>query len=76
MDTMKADVTNQRVADDLDITHSAVSRVRSGDRLPSFALMLRIEERIGWDLRDQTDARLLGSYDVAFEKALASNYGE
>lgn len=72
MDT-RAPATNQKVADDLGITHSAVSRIRSGDRFPSVALMRNIETAYGWRLADQ--ARLLGTqrYAIEFETWIAKN---
>lgn len=67
-------VTNQAVADRIGITHSAVSRIRSGDRLPSFDVMRVIAEVYGWDLQSQSDARILGSYASEFEAVLAREH--
>ena len=76
MDTMdtRSLVTNQKVADDLGITHSAVSRIRSGDRFPSLALIIKIEALLQWSMKDQ--ARRLGSasYAEEFESRLAHHY--
>lgn len=74
--SVRALVTNQQVGTDIGATHSMVSRIRSGDRLPSFELMRQIETQIGWSMTDQTDARLLGSYAQEFESALAKNYAD
>lgn len=74
MDAMKASVTNQRVADDLGITHSAVSRIRSGDRRPSLTVMLTIHERFDWSLDRQALAWSLGEYAAGFEAVLAEHY--
>ena len=78
MDTMdtRSLVTNQKVADDLGITHSAVSRIRSGDRFPSLTLIMKIEGLLHWSMADQ--ARRLGSpaYAVEFENRLAHHYDQ
>jgi transcriptional regulator with XRE-family HTH domain len=74
MDAMKAAVTNQRVADDLGITHSAVSRIRSGDRAPGLEVMMTMHESWGWDLAEQALARKLGTYAEEFERVLAARY--
>lgn len=73
--TTKAAVTNQRVAEDLGITHSMVSRIRSGDRIPSLAVMLTIHEW-GWGLEKQALARKLGTYASDFEALLVTRYVE
>lgn len=70
----RALVTNQRVADDLGITHSAVSRIRSGDREPSIALGARIAVLFNWSLDDQAKAMRVGNYSVLFEQRLAHKY--
>ena len=73
--TTRALVTNQRVAEDLGITHSAVSRIRSGDRLPSLALVRRIAARYGWRVEDQIEDLDPERYAAAFEAVLAKRYG-
>lgn len=73
--TTKATVTNQRVADDLGITHSMVSRIRSGDRIPSLDVMLKIHEW-GWGLEKQALAKTLGTYAADFEALLVTHYAE
>lgn len=74
--TTRSLVTNQKVADDLGcLTHSAVSRIRSGDRLPSLSVIKQIESKYNWDLRSQVG--MLGpSYAPKFEEMLARHYGE
>lgn len=72
--TTKAPVTNQRVADDLGITHSAVSRIRSGDRLPSLQLVRRIAGQLGWPVDEQVSSLDPKTYAAAFEKVLAKRY--
>ena len=76
MDPMetRATVTNQRVADDLGITHSMVSRIRSGDRLPSLQLVRKIEAAYGWSVADQITDLDPKRYAVAFEAILAKRY--
>jgi transcriptional regulator with XRE-family HTH domain len=46
-------MTNQEVADMLGITHSAVSRLRAGNRLPNLDTMARIETALDWPATDQ-----------------------
>jgi len=68
----RAKVTNQRVAEDLGITHSAVSRIRSGERRPSIDLMKRVAGRFGWEVGDQVHSQ---QYATDFEAVLTSYYG-
>ena len=72
--TTRALVTNQRVAEDLGITHSAVSRIRSNDREPSLNLMMRITALTGWGLNSQAMAIAAGNYGSMFESILADHY--
>lgn len=76
MDAMatKAPVTNQRVADDLGVTHAHISRIRSGDRLPSLQLVRRIEVKLGWLVSDQIADLDPGRYAAAFEVVLTKRY--
>lgn len=67
-------VTNQKVAEDLKITHSAVSRIRSGDRRPSLEVMLRIMDLYGWSLEVQALSWSLGLYPKDFESTLMKHY--
>lgn len=71
----RALVTNEQIAKDLNITHSMVSRVRSGDRTPSLETMLTIHEVFKWGLEQQALARAMGRYATEFETALARHYG-
>lgn len=70
-----AAVTNPRVGEAIGMTHSGVSRIRSGDRLPSFDAMTRIEAGLGWSHSDQAAARNAGKYAEEFEKALIRKFG-
>lgn len=73
--TTKASATNQRIADDLGITHSMVSRIRSGDRLPSLQLVRRINVVYGWSIEEQISSLDPKTYAVEFEKLLGRRYG-
>lgn len=55
-------MTNQALGQLVGLSHSSVSRLRSGERGTSVAVMLKIEEVFGWDLRDQIARRDDGSY--------------
>lgn len=72
--TTKAPVTNQRVADDLGLTHSAVSRIRSGDRLPSLKLVQKIALVYGWSVEEQIADHDAERYAIAFEAILSKRY--
>lgn len=75
MDTMeKALVTNRRVGEDLGVSHATISRIRSGDRVPSLALMGKIERLTRWKLDRQVRARIEGKYAAQFEVALSRHY--
>lgn len=67
--------TNVEVAERLGLTHSGVSRLRSGDRRASFDVMARIEKRLGWELSYQVNARRDGKWAEAFEAVLVKEYG-
>lgn len=74
--TARALVTNEQVAQNLGISHSMVSRIRSGDRLPSYTLMHRIEAALQWTIADQVTAtRPPITYAQEFELALVRRYG-
>lgn len=76
MDAMstRAQVTNQRVADDLGVTHSMISRIRSGDRLPSLQLVRRISGALGWPVEDQVASLDPVKYAEEFERLLVKRY--
>jgi transcriptional regulator with XRE-family HTH domain len=65
-------LTNRRVAQLLDLTHSGVSRIRSGDRLPSIDLMSTIAKVLDWPVNEQFAARDKGrdAYKTGFEEAV------
>lgn len=66
--------TNQDVAAKIGLTHSGVSRIRTGDRLPSVATMGRIQEQYGWSVQAQVEARGIGIYAAQFERALIGEF--
>ena len=68
--TRRVAPTNQEVADAITMTHSGVSRIRSGGRLPSIDTMRRIQDVYGWSVQDQIEARARGEYVEEFELAL------
>lgn len=45
--------TNPDVGKRIGLSYSAVSRIRSGDRYPSLAVMRKIREAYGWPVADQ-----------------------
>lgn len=74
MDVMRASVTNERVARDLGVTHSAVSRIRSGDRTPGMTVLYNIGILLRWSLDDQAEACRTGRYAQELEERLAKHY--
>lgn len=48
--------SNWAIGEIIGVTHAAVSRIRSGNRRPSWDLMLRIEQRFGWSFMQQCEA--------------------
>lgn len=69
MDTVSAP-TNSEVGARIGLTHSAVSRIRSGERLPSMSIMRAIEDEYGWDRLSQWAARDEGKYAECFEAVI------
>lgn len=76
MSKFKAPVTNQRVADELGVSHSAISRIRSGDRLPSLQLVRVIEAKFGWPVAKQIETLDPRYYAAEFEAILSKRYNE
>lgn len=76
MSEYRAPVTNERVAQDLGVTHSAVSRIRSGQRHPSVALMRKITDVYRWKGDRQMRLFATHAYSQEFEKVLGSHYGD
>jgi hypothetical protein len=69
-DTAPPGVTNRAVAITLQLSESGVSRLRSGDRLPSLGLMQKIEAAYGWTVQDQSNARAAGRWTDTFNSRL------
>ncbi len=63
-------LTNGQVAEALGLSESGVSRLRSGDRLPSLEVMQKIETVYGWSVQGQSNARQAGDWTGAFVKVL------
>lgn len=61
-------VTNQEIGELVGLSHSSVSRLRSGERGTSTTVMLQIEKVYGWDLHDQIKRRDDGSYAAELER--------
>lgn len=64
-------LTNGEVAEALGLSESGVSRLRSGDRLPSLSVMQQIEKVYGWSVQGQSNARSAGGWTRAFVSVLA-----
>lgn len=66
-------ISNIKLGELLDLSHASVSRIRSGDRLPSLKVMSVIAGLTGWSLDDQMAARNAGTYADVFEETF-ENY--
>jgi len=75
MTMTNAAATNREIGEILGLTHAGVSRLRSGDRLPSIDTMFNIEAEYGWKIDAQMRARKKGSYSAEFEQALVQHHG-
>ncbi|QBZ73252.1 helix-turn-helix DNA binding domain protein [Microbacterium phage Theresita] len=72
---MTTTLLNKAVAQRLGLSESGVSRLRSGSRFPSLAVMQDIEAAFGWTVQDQSDAIRGNTWTSGFEEAL-SGYAE
>ena len=72
--TKNEQLTNEQIASMVGLTHSAISRLRSGDRQPSMATMFAVEAAFGWPATDQLQTRVLGTLAWAkkFETTIES----
>lgn len=61
-------VTNQELGELIGLSHSSVSRLRSGERGTSTTVMLQIEKVLKWDLHDQIQRRDDGTYAQELER--------
>lgn len=70
--TKNEQLTNEQIANLIGLTHSAISRLRSGDRKPGVSTMFAIEAAFGWPAADQLQIRMLGKHAWAekFEAVL------
>jgi len=72
---MIAAVTNVDVGAAIGLAHSTVSRIRSGERVPSIDIMMEIDKQYGWSIAEQAKARADGDYAPKFEEILVKKYG-
>lgn len=65
-------LTNEQVADLIGLTHSAVSRLRSGSRQPSMKTMFTVEAAFDWPAADQIQVIALSktAWSEKFESVL------
>lgn len=47
------DLTNQALGDALGVSHAQASRYRSGDRVPTDLVMLKVARLMDWPIEDQ-----------------------
>lgn len=73
---MRANITNKEIGKTLDLDHTTVSRYRSGDRIPSLEIMLKIATEYNWDLTLQALSKKADLWHEGFEAALATLHGE
>jgi transcriptional regulator with XRE-family HTH domain len=59
-------LTNRQLAAKIGLTHSTVSRIRNGERLPSITAMEAIARECGWKVTDQLKSRTEGTYAADF----------
>ena len=45
-------ISQSRLAEELDLDHSYISRLESGARMPSLGLLLALKRRYGWSVDD------------------------
>lgn len=68
-------ISNAKLGVLLDLTHASVSRIRSGDRLPSTDVMATISRLTGWTMDEQYECRTNGTYAEKFDAAfMGANY--
>lgn len=63
-------MNGRQLADTLGASQAHVSRLRSGDRLPSMAMMWAIESALGWPATEQLAAVRDKLYHVELSKRL------
>lgn len=67
----KEHMTNREVADLVGLTHSTISKYRSGTRTPSLDVMVKISGALDWPLEDQITAVLEDVYAPYLEGQIA-----
>lgn len=72
---MRAAITNVQIGKDIGLDHTTVSRIRSGERLPSIDVMVDVELRYGWRVEQQIKSRLDGTYAEDLETKLVKMFG-
>ena len=68
-------MTNGEIGKLIGLSYSAVSRLRRGERLPSIAVMVAIQEAFGWSITDQVWVRSYAGavgYSQVFNDELAA----
>jgi ribosome-binding protein aMBF1 (putative translation factor) len=71
----RAAISNSQIGSDIGLDYTTVSRIRSGQRLPSIDVMVEIERVFKWPVAEQVDARTKDCYAEAFEKRLVDQFG-
>lgn len=71
-------MTNELIGDKIGLTHSAVSRIRRGERLPSIEVMTKIDTVFKWSVVDQIAERAMGArrYAGRFNEVVAEYFEE
>lgn len=60
--------TNESIAVRIGLSHSGVSRIRSGDRIPLVSTQVAIEDAYGWTVEEQARAIANGEYAARFDE--------
>lgn len=71
----RAVISNSQIGSDVGLDYTTVSRIRSGQRLPSIDVMVEIERCYDWPVADQVKARGNENYDEQFEHILVLRFG-
>jgi transcriptional regulator with XRE-family HTH domain len=70
-------MTNEVIGVKIGLSHSAVSRLRRGQRLPSVPTMVAIERVFGWSVADQVKARTgkgAAAYSTRFNEEVTAHF--
>lgn len=63
-------MNGRELSDKLEISEATVSRLLSGNRNPSFRLMLKIEDQLNWGIAEQSAAIRACNYGDALYQAV------